>query len=71
MTSKRTAIAVSVFVWMCGMSSGSSWGQFAALEIDLASDVQDVTVWGTTDSDFTGSAVHVADVNADGIPDLI
>jgi hypothetical protein len=45
--------------------------QFAGTEVDLSTDVQDFTAWGTTDADATGSAVLVADLNADGIPDLI
>ena len=45
--------------------------QYAALEVDLQSDAQDFTAWGTTDGDATGSAVLVADLNGDGIPDII
>ena len=45
--------------------------QFASLEVDLVDDVQDFTAWGTTPVDETGSAVLLADLNGDGIRDLV
>jgi hypothetical protein len=45
--------------------------QYANIEVDLQTDAQDYTAWGTTDNDSTGSAVLIADVNGDGYADLI
>ena len=52
-------------------ASTAARAQFANLEIDLVNDVQDFNAWGTTPTDAAGSTVLVADLNGDGIGDLV
>ncbi len=51
--------------------AGPVLAQFAENEIDLVYDQDDVTLWGITDQDRAGSNVLVADLNGDGIKDLV
>ncbi len=45
--------------------------QFANVEVDLDVDNQDFVSWGRTDADETGSGSLIADLNGDGIGDLV
>src|SRR5262245_1030147 len=49
-------------------SARAQYGQFS---IDLQADPQDFTAYGISDADESGTAVLLADLNGDGIADLV
>src|SRR5262245_19492964 len=68
LTSKRLA---PLLVFVCLLGARPAFPQFAQTEVDLATDNQDFTVFGSTPADQVGSAGAIGDVNGDGIGDLI
>ncbi len=73
---RRAASAVelfslALFVLVGVLAAAPSRAQNAEHEIDLALDQDDFTLWGITDQDRAGSEVLVADLNGDGIKDLV
>ncbi len=70
MNPTRTLIA-SVFMAALFAPGPPAKAQYANLEVDLLNDSQDFNAWGTTDGDATGAAALVADLNGDGISDIV
>ncbi len=67
----RPTFRVLLVVLLASLGSVPARAQSAFTEVDLLLSLEDYTAFGISDRDFSGSPVLLADLNGDGIADLV
>src|SRR5262249_51975423 len=68
---RRVPLVAILMGTLLGAAGFPARAQYAPISVDLGTDLQDFTLYGISDHERAGSAVLVADLNGDGIADIV